>query len=151
MLYRTPLDNENIDEQDPQYIPNVNETNSMQQSQMWSQYMPFMDYPMMDENNPSTYGYQMPQQQYQTTQETNQNMERAPYNHNSYHDGYNHDYNHGYMMITTMVIIIKVIIINNYYPNYNPNYNPYSYAYFTPYYNSFYPIIPIIPSLFNRY
>lgn len=149
MLYRTPLDNENIDAQDPQYIPNVNETNSMQQSQMWSQYMPFMDYPMMDENSPSTYGYQMPQQQYQTTQETNQNMERAPYNHNSYHDGYNHgydhDYNHGYYNQ-------GYHHYNNYYPNYNAyaNYNPYFNPYFNPYYNYF-PIIPIIPSLFNRY
>jgi len=97
MLYRTMLDNENMDMQDPQYLPNVNETIPMQQSQMGSQ---FMGYPMMDEMyDPSTYGYQIPQQQFQIPEEDeedNKDMNRAPKNHNSYQHGYNEGYNHGY-------------------------------------------------------
>ena len=99
MLYRTMLDNENMEMQDPQYIPNVNETDSMQQFQTEPQRIPYMDYPMMDDMyDPSTYDYQM--QQYQMPEEDNVDMERAPkhddsYNH-GYNEGFNHGYNHGY-------------------------------------------------------
>ncbi|MBZ9686715.1 hypothetical protein G9F72_010300 [Clostridium estertheticum] len=98
MLYRTMLDNENMDMQDPQYIPNVNDTNPTQQSEMGPQYMPFMGYPMMDEmyNSPPTYGLETPQQQYQAPEGTGQDMSRASHDHDSYQQGYEQGHQHGY-------------------------------------------------------
>lgn len=87
MLYRTMLDNENMDLQDTHNIPNEYETESKQQTQTEP---PYIGYPMMDEMyDPSTYEYQM-------TEEDNENMERAPKHNDSYHQGYNQGYNHGF-------------------------------------------------------
>ncbi|MGH4123588.1 MAG: hypothetical protein ACREV6_11745 [Clostridium sp.] len=98
MLYRTILDNENMDIQDPQYIHNVNQSNPKEQPQMGPQYMPSMDYQMMDEmyNSPPTYGSQMSQQQYQPTEDALHYMERKSYDNDSYQHGYKHGHQQGY-------------------------------------------------------
>ncbi|MBU3144399.1 hypothetical protein [Clostridium sp. CF012] len=98
MLYRTMLDNENMDMQDPEHIPNVNDTNPMKLSGMGPQYTPYMGYQMMDEmyNSPSTYGSETPQRQYQAPEGTGQDMSRAPHGHDSYQQGYDQGHQHGY-------------------------------------------------------
>ena len=133
MLYRTMQDNEDMDmqEQDLQYMPNVYEANPMQEEPLWA---PFMDYSMIREmNDPSTYGFQMPQLEYEIPEEDILDMERSPHKRNSYEYGYNEGYNHGYTY------------------GYNHGFNPYNQLYqnYNPYYN-FYPVLPIIPFLFNR-
>lgn len=128
MLYRTMLDNEEMDMQDPQYMSNVNDFDSMQDFQTEPQRMPYMGYPMMDEMyDPSTYGYQMPQQQYQLPAEDNEDMDRSKH-HDSYHDGYKQGYNHGYG--------------HGYHHGHN-GYNNYNY-------NQNFPLFPLLPLLFFR-
>lgn len=132
MLYRTKLDNENMDIQDPQNMTNVNDTiPGPQQS-------PFMGYPMMNEMyDPSSYGYQIPQQQYQIPELNNENMDRAK-NHNSYEDGYNHGYKHGYG--------------HGYNHGYNHGHKGYGhgYDYNYNYGNNSNPFLPLLPFLFFR-
>jgi hypothetical protein len=127
MLYRTMLENEDMDMQDPQYIPNVNETDSMQQFQNDPQRMPYtyMGYPMMDEMyDPSTYEYQMQQQQFQIPAEDYEDLERSKHDDDSFNHGYNQGYNHGYGH------------------GYNHGYNNF-------HQNNF-PLLPLLPLLFFR-
>ena len=104
-FYRGMENNENIkigneDMPNQQQMPNEDKIKTKQQSQTEPDWMPFTNYPMMNGMyDPATYDSQIPQQEYQTTQETDQYMERAPYNHNHNHgneNDHNHDYDHGY-------------------------------------------------------
>ena len=139
MFYREMPGNDNMSignegMPNPQEMPNTNQTNPMQQSEMGTQGMHFMCYPMMNgmynpsmygSQMPQMYGSQMPQQQYPTKQPTGRDMERAPYyNHGNYqhhnyqhHNNYGYGYNQGYDYDS----------YNPYYQNYNPYSNYYSY------------------------
>jgi len=124
MLYRTMLDDEYTDIKNTQYMPNP-----VEQYQKEPQYM---GYPIMEEMfDPSTYGFQMPQNQYKIPEENDEDMRRAPNNNHDYNEGYYHGYNQGYNHGYNLVF--------NQYPIFN-NYN----------YNPFFPAFPLLPLILNR-